>query len=181
MRILIRLLGFLSPFRGLLAVTLGMMIGASVFSLAVPEIIGFALDSAIESQRTGEEVSWRPLLTGFGLIMAAAILRGVFAYSQQYLGEKLSQSVAYTIRNAIYDRLQKLSFAYHDQSQIGQIMSRATQDVEAVRMYINMGIIRMGSIIILLVVTLLLMLRTSPSLALVSWTSCRSWPWCPST
>ena len=170
MRILIRLLGFLAPFRGLLLVTLGMMVGASVFSLAVPQIIGFALDSAIHSQRTGGQVAWRPLLIGFALIMGAATLRGVFAFSQQYLGEKLSQSVAYIIRNAIYDRLQKLSFAYHDQAQIGQIMSRATQDVEAIRMYINMGIIRIGAILILLLVTLLLMLRTSVTLTLVSWT-----------
>ncbi|MEI7925655.1 MAG: ABC transporter ATP-binding protein [Chloroflexota bacterium] len=170
MRILIRLLGFLTPFRGLLLVTLAMMVGASVFSLAVPQIIGYALDSAIASQRAGGGVVWRSLLTGFALIMVAATLRGVFAYSQQYLGEKLSQSVAYIIRNAIYDRLQKLSFAYHDQAQIGQIMSRATQDVEAMRQYINMGIIRVGSIVILLIVTLILMLRTSPTLTAVSWT-----------
>ena len=170
MRILIRLLGFLAPFRGLLLVTIGMMVGASVFALAVPQIIGIALDGAIHSQQTGGTVAWQPLLTGFGLIMGAAILRGIFAYSQQYLGEKLSQSVAYTIRNAIYERLQKLSFAYHDQAQIGQIMSRATQDVEAMRMYINMGIIRVGSILILLFVTLILMLRTSPTLTLASWT-----------
>ena len=170
MRMLIRLLGFLSPFRGLLAVTVCMMIGASVFALAVPQIIGYALDSAIHSQQTGGAVAWTPLLVGFGLIMAAAILRGLFAYSQQYLGEKLSQSVAYTIRNAIYDRLQKLSFAYHDTAQIGQIMSRATQDVEAMRQYINMGLIRVGAIVILLLVTLILMLRTSPTLTFVSWT-----------
>ena len=78
------------------------------------------------------------------------------AYSQQYLGEKLSQSVAYDIRNAIYDRLQKLSFAYHDQAQIGQIMSRATQDVEAMRQYINMGLIRVGAILILIIFAIML-------------------------
>jgi len=170
MRTLIRLLGFVGPFRRLAAATVLMMIGASVFALAVPQIIGYALDSAIDSQRGSGEVAWRSLLLGFAAIMAAAVLRGVFAFSQQYLGEKLSQSVAYTIRNAIYERLQKLSFAYHDQAQIGQIMSRATQDVEAIRMYINMGIVRIGAIVVLLTVTLVLMLRTSPLLALVSWT-----------
>ena len=170
MRVLIRLLGFLGPFRGLLLVTLCMMVGASAFSLVVPQIIGFALDSAIHSQASGGAVAWNPLVMGFGLIMGAALLRGVFAYSQQYLGEKLSQSVAYTIRNAIYERLQNLSFAYHDQAQIGQIMSRATQDVEAMRQYINMGLIRAGAILILLFVTLALMLRTSAMLTLVSWT-----------
>src|SRR3990167_4615074 len=102
MKILIRLLTFLGPFRGLLTTTLLMMLGASVFSLAVPRIIGYALDTAIRAQRTGA-VDWYPLLVGFALIMVAAALRGVFAFSQQYLGEKLSQSVAYDIRNAIYD------------------------------------------------------------------------------
>ena len=170
MRILIRLLGFIRPFKVLAAITFTMMIGASAFALLVPQIIGYALDSAIESRGATGEVAWRSLLLGFAAIMGAAVLRGVFAYCQQYLGETLSQSIAYGIRNAIYERLQKLSFAYHDQAQIGQIMSRATQDVEAVRMYINMGIVRVGAIFVLLIITLALMIQTSVTLALVSWT-----------
>ncbi|MER3458096.1 MAG: hypothetical protein C4309_05185, partial [Chloroflexota bacterium] len=70
------------------------------------------------------------LIVAAGAILAASILRGLFTFGQSYLGEWLSQHVAFDIRNAIYERLQRLSYAYHDKAQIGQIMSRATQDVE---------------------------------------------------
>src|SRR6185369_7379419 len=88
---------------------------------------------------------------------------------QTFLGEQLSQTVAYDIRNQIYDRLQRLSYAYHDQQQTGAVMSRATQDVEAVRMYISMGIARGFYVLILLVAIFALMFITNWQLALVVW------------
>ena len=77
--------------------------------------------------------------------------------------------MAYDLRNLIYDRLQRLSYAYHDRQQTGQLMSRATADVEAVRWYINMGVLRFAYIVLLLVAVLGLMLATNWKLALVSW------------
>lgn len=168
MRILVRLLRFTFPYKRQLAYTVGSMIGASLFALAVPTIVGHTLDTELKAQQNGE-VAWTPLIRAALLILGAALLRGLFAYTQQYFGENLSQSVAYSIRNAIYNRLQRLSFAYHDQAEIGQIMSRATQDVEGVRMYINFGIIRVGYILILLAGALYLMLQANVTLALVSW------------
>ena len=168
MRVLIRLLTFTFPYKRQLLFTVGSMIGSSLFALAVPTIVGATLDTALDAQRGGE-VSWSPLINAALLILGAATLRGLFAFTQQYFGENLSQSVAYSIRNAIYNRLQGLSFAYHDQAEIGQIMSRATQDVEGVRMYVNFGIVRIGYIVILLSVALYLMMRSNVTLALVSW------------
>src|SRR5690606_9482807 len=66
-----------------------------------------------------------------GLILLAAVLRGVSTYTMQFSGEWLSQHVAYDLRNHIYEKLQRLSYAYHDNAHTGQLMSRATQDVEA--------------------------------------------------
>ncbi|MSQ29249.1 MAG: ABC transporter ATP-binding protein [Dehalococcoidia bacterium] len=168
MRILVRLLQFTFPYKRLVALTVGSMIGASLFALAVPTIVGQTLDTALKAQRDGH-IAWQPLLRAALLILGAAGMRGLFAFTQQYFGENLSQSVAYSIRNAIYNNLQRLSFAYHDQAQIGQIMSRATQDVEGVRMYINFGIVRVGYIIILLGVALYLMVSSNLTLAMVSW------------
>lgn len=168
MRILVRLLRFTFPYKRQVALTIGSMIGASLFALAVPTIVGHTLDTALKAQKDGH-VAWSPLIRAALLILGAAGLRGLFAYTQQYFGENLSQSVAYSIRNAIYNRLQRLSFAYHDQAEIGQIMSRATQDVEGVRMYVNFGIVRVGYIMILLGVALYLMLQANVTLALVSW------------
>ena len=109
------------------------------------------------------------LIIAGGLIMATAVFRGLFAYGQTFLGEWLSQTVAYDIRNQIYDRLQRLSYAYHDQQQTGAVMSRATQDVEAVRMYVSMGLARGFYVLILLVSIIILMLITNWQLALVVW------------
>ena len=120
----------------------------------MPQLIAWAIDYGlgIENQdgelvATGEE---KYLVAAALAIIGAAIARGVFAYGQTYFGEWVSQRVAFDIRNLIYDRLQRLSYAYHDQQQTGQVMSRATQDVEGVRWYISMGVLRGGYVIILM-------------------------------
>src|SRR5207237_5732116 len=124
-----------------------------------------------------QRVDGKPVATGQEslLIVAAlgvlsfALLRGVFAYGQTYLGEWISQRVAYDLRNRIYDRLQRLSYAYHDQQQTGQLMSRATQDVEAVRWFISMGVLRGFYVIALLIAVLVLMVTSTWKLTLVVW------------
>ena len=93
----------------------------------------------------------------------------MFAFGQTYLSEWIGQKVAYDIRNRIYDRLQRLSYAYHDQQQTGETMSRATQDVEAVRWYISMGVLRGSYVFLLLIAVLVLMMVMSWQLALVVW------------
>jgi len=169
----LRLLRFLRPYwrRAALATLCVFAAGASI--LAMPQVIRLAIDYGVDIQREGGQ----PVATGkeSRLVIAAlgvlglAVLRGVFAYGQTYLGEWISQRVAYDLRNGIYDRLQRLSYAYHDQQQTGQLMSRATQDVEAVRMFVMMGVIRGAYIIVLLVASLALMMVTNWKLGLVVW------------
>jgi ATP-binding cassette subfamily B protein len=103
------------------------------------------------------------------LIIGAAVARGIFQYFQTYSAEWLAQRCAYDIRNDIYNHLQRLSFAYHDKAQTGQIMQRATQDVEGVRMFISMGAIRLVYIVALLIATITLMIMTNLQLAMLSW------------
>ena len=169
----LRLLSFLRPYwrRVLVATICVLAAGASI--LAVPQLIRWGIDYGLNIQ----QVDGKPVATGEErlLIVAAlgvvgfAVLRGVFAYGQTYLAEWISQRVAYDLRNGIYDRLQRLSYAYHDQQQTGQLMSRATQDVEAVRMFVNMGVVRGAYIVILLAASLALMMVTNWKLALVVW------------
>ena len=73
------------------------------------------------------------------IIIGFAAVRGVFAFLQSYNAEKLSQSVAFDIRNDIFSKIQRLSFSYHDKNQTGQLMVRATDDVEKVRLFIGQG------------------------------------------
>jgi ABC-type multidrug transport system fused ATPase/permease subunit len=144
MRIIIRLLSFLKKYwkRVTLAyICLFMSVG---FSLGMPELVKLAIDNGIGYDPLTNTMSGAPsLLVWLGIaILVVAALRGVFAFGQTYLGEYISQRVAYDIRNLFYDRVQRLSFAYHDTAQTGQLMSRATQDVEAVRFFISQGGLR---------------------------------------
>jgi ATP-binding cassette, subfamily B, multidrug efflux pump len=102
-------------------------------------------------------------------ILCIALLRGVFTYFMQFMGEWLSQHVAYDLRNNIYDRLQRQSYAYHDKQQTGQLMSRATQDVESTRMFIQMGALRLLDMILRIVVAATLMAFSNIPLTLVAW------------
>jgi ATP-binding cassette subfamily B protein len=171
--VLIRLLFFAVPYwRTILVVWLCVAASAG-FVLALPVLIEFAIDKGIDFkiiEGEGVALGSKRLLIIFGLaVIGSAGLRGAFAYGQTYFGEWISQRVAYDIRNAIYNHLQRLSFAYHDKAQTGQIMSRATQDVEGVRFFISMGVLRLMYVVILLVVVLILMVTTNWKLALISW------------
>lgn len=86
--------------------------------------------------------------------MVFAIGQGIAAFGQQYLGESIGQKLAYDIRNRIYDNLQHLSFAYHDNAQTGQIMSRVTQDVEALRQFVTMSLLRLVYIFLMLSISI---------------------------
>ncbi len=170
----LRLIGFLGNYKRRTALALFCVSAAGVFVLAMPLIIGWAVKSGLGIEKVdGEEVATggdRGLLVIAAVaIVCVALLRGLFAFGQTYLGEWLGQRVAYDLRNGIYDRLQRLSYAYHDQQQTGQLMSRATQDVEAVRMFIQMGVLRFVYVFMLLIATLAIMLVINWKLALVVW------------
>jgi ABC-type multidrug transport system fused ATPase/permease subunit len=175
--VLLRLLSFLRAYKGRFLLALACVFGSGIFVLVTPQMVAWAIDTGLDVriQGVGSNETRVALGSTGALVIAAlaiigaAALRGIFAYGQTYVGEWLSQRVAYDLRNAIYDRLQRLSYAYHDKAQTGQLMSRATQDVEGVRFYINMGFLRVIYVVVLLLVVLALMLMDNWRLALVSW------------
>ena len=73
------------------------------------------------------------------LLITVTLVRGMVAYGQSYLTAHLAQHLAYRLRHLLYDQIQRLSFAYHDRAQTGELMSRATADVEAVRLFFQFG------------------------------------------
>src|SRR5690606_4686114 len=125
---------------------------------------GDTLAGDAEQVATG---NWGTLGLAVALILIVGIARGVFQYGQQYIGERVGQLVAYDLRNEIYDRLQRLSFAYHDNAAVGPVMSRATQDVAGVRMFVSMGVVRMIYVVILVVASAVLMFMLNVKVAVV--------------
>ncbi|MCH8066272.1 MAG: ABC transporter ATP-binding protein [Chloroflexi bacterium] len=168
--ILLRLLSYAQPYWRIVLIAWLCVAGASAFMLLMPIFVQQAIDRGLEINSEGVGVGSRETLVWFGVaIIGISALRGAFSFGQTYVGEWLASRVAYDVRNDIYNHLQRLSFAYHDKAQTGQIMSRATQDVEAVRMLISFGIMRVAYLIILLVAVFIYMTYISWQLALVAW------------
>ena len=108
----------------------------------------------------------RLLVSAGAAIVAFAALRGLFAFLQVYWAERNSQSVAFDLRNDLFAKIQRLSFSYHDQNQTGQLMIRATDDVEKVRIFIGQGLLHLAGGLVLLAGTLILLFATNLRLAL---------------
>jgi ABC-type multidrug transport system fused ATPase/permease subunit len=144
MRTVLRLSRFLKKYWYWVILAYVCLFASTGFSLGIPELIKRAIDRGISLDlQTGQIFGDQQFLLFAGLaIVGASLLRGMFSFGQTYLGEFISQRIAYDIRNRLYDRIQRLSFAFHDKAQTGQLMSRATQDVEAVRIFISIGALR---------------------------------------
>ena len=100
-------------------------------------------------------------------IFGFAILRALFSFSQQFNAERLSHNLAFDFRNELFAKIQRLSFSYHDRNQTGQLMIRATDDVEKVRLFIGQGIVMTLQAFVLLGGALVMLWFTNPALTLV--------------
>jgi ATP-binding cassette subfamily B protein len=149
-------------------------IPASFQSAALPRILeafGYPANWTVD-QLSGEltaNINGAPaaLMTAVIAILVFAVVRGLFAFLQSYWAERNSQDVAFDMRNDIFAKVQKLSFSYHDRNQTGQLMVRATDDVEKVRQFIGQGLLQLVGAVLLLVGTLIILTATNTRLMLV--------------
>lgn len=102
---------------------------------------------------------------GIAIVLFAA-MRALFAFLQTYWAERNSQSVAFDLRNDLYAKIQRLSFSYHDRNQTGQLMIRATDDVEKLRLFLGQGLLQLLGAVVLLSGTLIIMFSVNARLAL---------------
>jgi ATP-binding cassette subfamily B protein len=162
MRIFLRIAALFWKHRRQAALAYLCLFGGAGLAMAIPKLTGSAIDVALGSGQTSVLV-----LTALG-IAVAGILRGILNYGQTYLAEALSQKVAYDLRNMLYNYLQKLSYAFHDHSQTGQLMSRATSDVEGVRMFVGFVLLRGAYFLVLLVAIAVVLFLLNWKLAIIS-------------
>ena len=189
-----RAIRYLGHYRALALTAYTFLFVAAGAQLTVPQIVQGIID-AVTRGATAQQlmqlpaaaqplalaaVGWTPaqlnqyatggeraiLLSGL-LIVVFAIARGCFAFAQSYTSERVSQSVAYDFRNELYAKVQRLSFSYHDRTQTGQLMIRATDDVEKVRLFIGQGLLLATQALVILVVTLVILAFTNLRLTLV--------------
>jgi ABC-type multidrug transport system fused ATPase/permease subunit len=162
MKVLLRLTGYAWAHRVHLGGAYLTMSASTVSMMFVPYFLGTAIDEALANGSSDR------LLLLAGGIMLVSVLRGLFSYGQTYLAETVSQKAAFDIRQDIFRKLQSLSFGFYDRQQTGNLMSKATADVDAVRMFISMGLIRGLTIFVTVGMVGGLMLATNWRLGLVS-------------
>lgn len=124
---------------------------------------GIPLDQHQANQAGAED--W--LIGGALLIVVFAVVRGLFSFIQAYMAEATSQGVAFDFRNEIFAKIQRLSFSYYDRNQTGQLMIRATDDVERLRIFIAQGLVLTAQAFLLLTATLIILFLTNWRLTLV--------------
>lgn len=161
-RILWRCFTYLRPYRRLTAGVYALMFAITGLTLVSPQLIRWIVDQGIRGRNTR-------LLAGSVLaLLGLTAVKGVLAFLQGRWTEVVSQGVAYDLRNAIHRKLAELSFAYHDRTETGQLLSRAVQDVERIRFLTGRAFLRLVEGAVLLLGTAAALVRMNPNLALLA-------------
>jgi len=171
MQILVRITKIAWQFRARLILAYLSFLAAVGVSLLIPHLFGEAIDLlvAIDSSGISKEPASTRTLTYLALaLLGASLLRGFLDFARTYCTDSLSQKVSYDIRNRFYDKLQHLSFAYHDTVHTGDLMSKATADVEAIRRFVNMGLVRALEVVVRVIALLLILSLMNWELTLIS-------------
>jgi ABC-type multidrug transport system fused ATPase/permease subunit len=131
--VVVRLLGFLRPYRVGVALSLVLAAVAMGAGVLVPWLVGRTVDEV----RQPDPELW-PLVVA---IAGAGLLRMVFSVARRLVAGRVSLGVEVDLRNLVYAHLQRLELAFFDSQQTGQLMSRATVDLQAVRFFLGYGLV----------------------------------------
>jgi len=131
-------------------------------TILIPQVIRWIIDVGVVNQQLDV------LVVAVGGLLALTLVKGFFDFLLGRWTEVASQGVAYDIRNAIYEKLTALSFAYHDKAQTGQLLARSISDVERIRFLTGRAVLRLFQSATLMILTFFALLIMNPSLALLS-------------
>jgi len=173
MHILLRITKMAWRYRVRLVLAYGSFFAAIGFALLVPRLFGTSIDRLVkfdplDGRVIPLEVDTTTLVLMALALLGASLLRGCADLARTYTTDSLSQKVAYDLRNLLYDKLQHMSFAYHDSEHTGNLMSKATADVEQVRRFVNLGLVRSLDVIIRLAAITTILSFLNWKLALIS-------------
>lgn len=189
-----RAIAYLGRYKQMTFIAYGALVIATLLQLVVPQLVQIMIDNVSQatiaqrvlnipneqfkamalSQLQTTEAALRATydnapawIIGAGIVIVlVALFRGIFAFIQSYAAEWTAQGIAYSMRQDLFSRIQRLSFSYYDRNQTGQLMIRATNDVEQVRLFIAQGLLMTFQAVLLLVVTLTILFLTNWRLTL---------------
>ena len=150
------------PHRRVLILTGTLAVISQALGLLVPWLTGLVVDDAVTNHDTTR--LWELV----GVIVVVGTVKAIVMVGRRLLAGNLSLDVEYDLRTGVYRHLLTLEQHYHDDHQTGQLLSRATADVTAIRVFLGYGLIFITQYILLVVAVVVLLIWTSPPLALAS-------------
>lgn len=135
---------------------------ATALGLVYPNLLRYLIDDVITEKQF-------ELVPRLALVVVLVVsLKGMFQFLHGLCGGRLGNRVAYHLRNALYNKLQYLSFQYYDKARTGDLMSRLTADLEAIRQFIGFGFAQILNVILMLVFGMGMMFSINWKLALLT-------------
>ena len=156
-----RLLGFLRPYRRSVLLSAGLAIAAMTMTVTIPWLTG----QAINQIHQGDKAQLRLLA---GAVLVAGILRLSLTVARRLVAGRVSLGVERDLRGSMYAHFQSLELAFFDQQQTGQLMSRATVDLQAVRFFLGYGLVFMIQSALTIILASIAMFLLDPGLAAIS-------------
>jgi ABC-type multidrug transport system fused ATPase/permease subunit len=131
----IRLLGFLKPYKWSLIVSILLAVGSQAAAMGIAYLTGTGLEKALTAPTANE------LYVIAGLVLAVGAARALFMSGRRLISGRQALGVEFDMRNALYAKLLRLSFGFYDRHQTGQLLSRATVDLQTVRFFLGYGLV----------------------------------------
>jgi ABC-type multidrug transport system fused ATPase/permease subunit len=157
-----RLIGFLRPYRWSLAISVVLAVGSQAAQVAVAFLTGSAVGKAVTDS---DHHLLRVIVIA---VILVGIARALLMAGRRFISGRQALGVEFDLRNALYARLVRLSFGFYDRHQTGQLMSRATVDLQTVRFFLGYGLIFFFQHVLTIVGVSAVMLYVNWRLALVS-------------
>ena len=162
MKDLLRLRKLIRPYIWQVLFSLLVLLLVTAAQLTVPAIIGNVIDYGLGG---GDETY---LIIAALIILGIGAARALLSFVQTYLGAWIAQHISFDLRNRLYNRIQSLSFSYHDRTQTGQLISRCIEDVSSIQQFTGSGLVELIQIFSLLIGVTVLLFMSNPKLAAIA-------------
>lgn len=170
-RVLQRITTMAFEHKARIALAVACALGSVVAGLAIPRLLGAAVDNAHTLLVSGEaaaDEARRALLAAAGIVVALSVVRGLFQMAQGFLGEYVSQRVGQHMRMIFFEKLQRLSFGFHDRIHSGDLITRGMLDIEGARLFVENGLLRFVQLVLLIGVASFLLISADVTLGLIA-------------
>lgn len=150
------------------SIAIGATIAASLLQLSIPTLLGNAVDQAQNILSVAADGAQQALLWTALTLLCVSVARGLFTLLQNYYSESVGHHVGYELRLAFYDKVQRLSYSYHDRVHSGDLITVGLLDLDGVRMFFATGFIRVVLLSVLIGGGAYLLFSTDAMLALLA-------------